>query len=373
MAGITLSGLSSGLDTNSLIDGLMQGERTPLTRLTLQQTAAHARQDALRAVSDKLRAVKLASDALSSFLTWNPVQTATVSDTTKAASAITAGAGPGTYSFNVTQLATAEQRTYTYAPKASSQTYTLNGKSLTIAGNENLDDIVSTLNNDATYGVYAVNSNGQLVLASRTTGTAGAINMSGGGGNVLSEDATKLRAAKDATYTIDGTSYTSSSNTVSSTSGATGFVFGVDVTLQAAGSFSVTVSPPQVDQAAVQNKVKAYVDAYNAAVSLIQADVAEKPVSNPKTDADAKKGTLYGDDGLTDVLSQMRFAISTHMQAGNPSTYDELAEIGISTGAPAGDATFSQDSVNGKLVLDAAKLTDALTKDPTSVQRLLGG
>src|SRR3954462_11204257 len=216
MAGITLSGLSSGLDTNSLIDGLMQVERTPLTRLTLKQTAAHARQDALRAVADKLKALKTASDDLTSFLTWNPVQTASTSDASKASAVVTAGAPPGTYSFNVTQLATAEQRTYNYSPKGSDQTYTLNGKALTITGNESLDDVVSTINNDATYGVYAVNSNNQLVLASRTTGPAGAIPMSGGGGNVLNEDASKLRAAKNAAYTIDGTSYTSSSNTISS-------------------------------------------------------------------------------------------------------------------------------------------------------------
>src|SRR5438046_2115961 len=147
MAGITLSGLSSGLDTDSLIAGLMQIEQAPLTRLTNQQAAAHARQDALRAISDKLKALKLASDDLGSFTTWNPVQTATTSDPTKASATISAGAGPGTYSFNVTQLATAEQRTYTYAPKGSSQTYTLNGKSLAITGNESLDDIVSTINN----------------------------------------------------------------------------------------------------------------------------------------------------------------------------------------------------------------------------------
>ena len=105
----------------------------------------------------------------------------------------------------------------------------------------------------------------------------------------------------------------------------------------------------------------------------MRADLTEKRVSNPKTDADAKKGTLYGDDTLTDLMSQMRFTISTTMQAGNPAAYDELVEMGISTGASTGGATFSQDAVNGKLVLDTAKLTDALTKDPTSVQRLLGG
>jgi flagellar hook-associated protein 2 len=52
---------------------------------------------------------------------------------------------------------------------------------------------------------------------------------------------------------------------------------------------------------------------------------------------------------------------------------DQLAELGISTGAPSGSATFSQDAVNGKLVLDSTKLSAALDADPNSVQKLLGG
>src|SRR5213080_517890 len=186
MAGIQLSGLSSGLDTESLIQGLMSVERAPRARITLRQSALHARQEGLQAVEDKLKALKLASDDLGSFLTWNPVQTATSNDTTKGTARILAGAAPGTYNVNVTQLATAEQRTYTYTPKSSTQTYTLNGKA------------------------FAVNPGGNLVLTSRTTGTTGAITMSGGGGNVLTEQTALARAAKNATYTIDGASYTSS-------------------------------------------------------------------------------------------------------------------------------------------------------------------
>ena len=220
MAGIQLSGLSSGLDTESLIQGLMSVERAPRARITLRQSALHARQEGLQAVEDKLKALKLASDDLGSFLTWNPVQTATSNDTTKGTARILAGAAPGTYNVNVTQLATAEQRTYTYTPKGSTQNYTLNGKTFTINPNEGLDSLVSRLNTDSSYNVYAVNSGGNLVLTSRTTGTAGAITMSGGGGNVLTEQTALARVAKDAAYTIDGASYTSSSNTISSSTGS---------------------------------------------------------------------------------------------------------------------------------------------------------
>ena len=72
MAGIQLSGLSSGLDTDSIIAGLMQVEAAPRTQIVNQQTREQARHDKLQQVSDKLNALKLASDSLSSVLTWAP-------------------------------------------------------------------------------------------------------------------------------------------------------------------------------------------------------------------------------------------------------------------------------------------------------------
>jgi len=51
---------------------------------------------------------------------------------------------------------------------------------------------------------------------------------------------------------------------------------------------------------------------------------------------------------------------------------DQLAEIGISTGAATG-AAASQDALAGKLVIDDAKLTAALSGSATTVRKLLGG
>jgi flagellar hook-associated protein 2 len=49
-----------------------------------------------------------------------------------------------------------------------------------------------------------------------------------------------------------------------------------------------------------------------------------------------------------------------------------MREIGISTGATTGGGALSQDAVAGKLVIDDAKLTTALTNNPSGVQQLLG-
>jgi flagellar hook-associated protein 2 len=371
MAGIQLSGLSSGLDTESLIQGLMQVEQAPRARMVLQQTAAKARQTGLQQVEDKLKSLKLASDDLSSSLTWNMAQKATSSDTSFGRANLVAGAAPGTYSLNVTQLATNEQRTFTFAPPGADQTVTLNGQSLTVATGATIDQVADQINTNSAYGASAVNVGGNLVLTASKTGTA--VTITNGAGTPFTEQAAKARPFQSAAYTIDGVSYSSPSNTISATSGATGIVTGVDVTLTGTGSFTVEVTPPAIDKATVTSKVKAFVDAYNAAQDLMAAKIAEKRVPNATTDSDAAKGALWGDSTLETLQSALRESIGVFKQSANGSGIDELAELGISTGAPSGDATFSQDAVNGKLVLDTTKLSDALDSDPTSVQRLFGG
>lgn len=372
MAGIQLSGLSSGLDTESLIQGLMQVEQAPRARIVLQQTAAKARQTALQQVEDKLKALKLASDDLSSTLTWNLSQRADSSDPLVGRSTIVAGAAPGTYSIDVTQLATNEQRSYTYAAPAADTAMTLNGQALTVAAGATIDQIASQINGDTAYGVSAVNVNGSLVLTASKTGTPVTLTTTDPT-NPFTEQAAKARPFKSASYSIDGVTYSSPSNTISATSGATGIVTGVDVTLTGTGSFTVNVTPPSIDKAAVTSKVKAFVDAYNAAQDLITAKLSEKKVPNATTDADAAKGVLWGDSTLETLQSALRGSISTFTQSANGSAMDQLAELGISTGDTTGSGTFSQDAVNGKLVLDTTKLSDALDSDSTSVQRLLGG
>jgi flagellar hook-associated protein 2 len=370
--GISLAGLSSGLDTNSLIDGLMQVESAPRANLVLRQTAAQARQDGLNAIKTKLTALSSAGSALSSILTWTAVQTATSSDASAGTARITAGAGPGSYAVSVTQLATAEQRTYAITDSAQSRTVTLNGQGFTINKDETVDSLVSRLNTDTSFGVYAVNSGGNLVLSSRTTGTAISLT---NGGPVASEQTASARPAKLAQYTVDGTSYTSSTNTISTENGSSGAILGVEMTLKGPGSFTVDVSPPGVDKTAVTKAVKDFVAAYNDALDLMQKSVTEQKVPTAATDADAKKGALFSDNTVEDIMSAMRMSVTTFMDTdpSKSTLYDELAELGISTGAPSGTGTFSTDSVNGKLVFDETKFSAALDADPIAVQRMLTG
>jgi len=379
MAGVQLSGLSSGLDTEGIISGLMSVEQAPRQQLVLRQAAAQARKDKLAAIEDKLKSLQLASTDLSSTLTWLPAQTVDSTDSTKATARITGGAGPGGYNLVVSQLASADQRTYAYTQQATDQTVTVNGKNLTITANSTLDSVVSQINNDPTYGVFAVNANGKLVLASRTTGSAGNINFSDPSGTTLVENAAVRKPGQDAMYKLDNVSYTSSSNVIgasTTTSPAGGMLAGVEITLKSvtdAAGITLNVSPPAVDKSVVTSKVKAFIDAYNGAMDLMRATTSEQKVAGAATASDVAKGVLFGDSGINNLMDQLRNSVGQTVAGMGNLSMDQLSEIGISTGAAAGSSTFSQDDVNGKLVLDSTALTNALDTNPLGVQKLLGG
>ena len=75
MAGISLGGLSSGLDTQSVIDQLMAIYRAPETRLRLKESALEARQQTLSDVATRLRNLLTAAKDLGSVSTWADTQT----------------------------------------------------------------------------------------------------------------------------------------------------------------------------------------------------------------------------------------------------------------------------------------------------------
>jgi flagellar hook-associated protein 2 len=119
MAGISLGGLASGLDTQAVLDQLMALDRQPETRLKLQQSALNARQTALSDIGSRLRNLVLAAKDLGSVTTWANTQSVDVSDATKVSATLQSGAAPGGHDLNVITLARSEQRSFTFSPGAT--------------------------------------------------------------------------------------------------------------------------------------------------------------------------------------------------------------------------------------------------------------
>jgi flagellar hook-associated protein 2 len=371
----SISGLASGIDTSTIVDQLMAIERQPQTRLKTQVSISAARKTALSDVQTRLKNLQLAAQDLKSVALWSNAQSIDVNDPTKAAVSLSGPAGTGSYQLNIGQLARGSQRWYSYTTPSSDDTITFsNGHTTTITAGSDIDAAVLAVNSDANAPVYASavtdaqSGSKYLVFSSRTTGaTASTFTASAGS---LAEDGSRAVAGLDANYWLDGGPVkTSSSNVV------TDAIPGASITLKGvtttSGPVTVTVGAPAPNNASITAKVKAFVDQYNSTLDFIRSKLDEKKVANPQTTADQQKGLLNGDTMLEGILSQLRIAMTNTYAPGNPTTLDQMNEIGVSTGG--GFATLNQDAIEGKLVFDTAKFATALAADPTSVKSLISG
>jgi flagellar hook-associated protein 2 len=353
MSPLSLSGLASGLDTESIITQLMSAEAQPRTRMVLADTQAQARQAQLRDIATKLGAVRDAAAALRSVTTWSDTQTVGSGDAARISVRALGSAAPGSRLLEVSRLAASAQHAFTYTSSASAQSISIGAFTLAVDPASDVGTVAAAINARADAPVSAIVAGGKLVLTSRTSGAAGDFTV--GATPLLAEDAAFARPGADAAYTLDGSPRTSTSNVV------TDAVLGLEVTLKAttAAPVSVSVGAPGIDADGVKAKVQAFVTAYNTTVDLIRGKLAEKPVAGALTNADAVKGLFYGDSMLSGMLSSMR------------SQLGDLSDLGISTGAPSGAAKFSPDAVAGHLAIDDTKLTAALATDPKALRTRL--
>ena len=371
----SVSGLASGIDTATIIDQLMAIERQPQTRLKTQVTISAARKTVLSDIQTRLKNLQLAAEDLKSPGLWANTQSVDVNDTTKAAVVLSGPSGTGSYQLNVSQLARGSQRWYSYTTPASDDTITFsNGHTTTITAGSDIDAAVLAVNSDANAPVYASavtdaqSGTKYLVFSSRTTGAAASAFTASA--SSIAEDGSRAVGGLDSNYSIDGGPVKTSSTNV-----VTDAIPGATITLKGvttiSGPVTVTVGAPSPNNTNITATVKAFVDQYNSTLDFIRSKLDEKKVVNPQTTADQQAGLLNGDTMLEGILSQLRISMTNAYAPGNPTTLDQMNEIGVSTGGAFG--TLNQDAIEGKLVFDTAAFSAALSSDPSSVKNLLSG
>ncbi len=374
MAGVSFTGLASGLDTDSIIQSLLAVDGISRTRLVTNQQAATARQQGINDVESRMKTLRLAAQDLGSSLLWTESQDVTTTDDKSLSATLTGGAAPGGYSVTVTQLAAAAQSTFAYTSQTGASSIDINGVTVNLPAGADIDTAVSTINGTADVGVYAVNlGNGKMVLSSRTTGSATTIAASGAS---VALDSSK--AGRDLQWSVNGDAQPDSqSNTVANA------IPGVQLTFKAptAGT-TVNVSEPHVSSDDIKAKLKAFVSAYNDVVSFTNGKLTEpkvikntssaSPTANTTlTTAEASKGVLFGDPGLRDMLDQMRNLV-TQAVGGLSGPLNSFAALGISTGAATGGAS-TDDSKTGLLTFDEKTFDAAYDANPDGIKQLLGG
>src|ERR1700753_122171 len=108
----SLSGVGSGLDTASLISGLIQADSGPLNALKDKQTSTQSAVSTLSDIGTTLGQLQTAVQALT---TASGVGSYSGTSSSSAIAVSVSGTAlPGSYTMNVKQLAT-EQRTYSNA------------------------------------------------------------------------------------------------------------------------------------------------------------------------------------------------------------------------------------------------------------------
>ena len=369
-----VTGLASGLDTNSIVQQLMAIDRQPEVRWQQQQTVEQARHDFFGQVQTSLENLQTAAAALSDPTAWGNAQSVTSSDSSIVSLSYGGTPPTGSWSFDVSNLATAAQWGQTTTLTAANANDTLHISvgdatvgtttiDVAVAAGDSMDTIASKINATTNSPVTASTANGQLFISSKTTGADYTMNVTSDGSLVSDLGLQSFVTPQDASYTLNGTAKTSASNTL------TNVVGGMTMTLLAPGTANVTVGPPTPDTNAITTKIQAFVSAYNSTVDLIYQKINEQPVANPATDADREKGMLNGDPGLASLLSALRDAV-TDPVSGQPTAFSTLAQIGVSTGAPVGTGTISQNSLEGLLTVDTTALGTALQTGLSSVQSL---
>ncbi len=278
MSAVAFSGLSSGLDTGSIVSQLVELKRAPIYRLENRKKGFQSQISALGTLKTKLMDFQTAMQSLGTASEFSSLS-ATSSDEDFLTVSAETGAAAGSYNIKIDHLARAQ--------KSSSQGYdsvedsvgsgiisfNVGGETvdLNLVGFTSLESLKDLINNDVD-GVSAtiINDGGasgnySLVLSSEEAGSDNAftVDVSGlsGGTTPLF---TQTQPASDALIYIDDTvAVTMGSNSSNEV------ISGVNLNLLQATEGAEIRVDISVDTEGISDKVKSFVDKYNDLFSYI--------------------------------------------------------------------------------------------------------
>lgn len=242
-------------------------------------------------------------------------------------------------------------------------TFTIGDAELTISNDTTINDLIRMINqNENTLcTAYWDSTSGQLVLSSRVAGSS-MINIEKGTSNItdilgftvnntIVDNAQEL--GQNALFTINGTTMTHTSNTITSDISK---IDGVTINLNDTSDGEIITLSIERDNESIANTLQEVVDSYNDLMNNLDKELA--------LDGNMKDQT---------TLKMLRNTIRSYMMnsVGFSNAFMNMSSIGISTdSASAGNISTSGIST---LSFDKTKFTNAITSDPNSVKKLLVG
>jgi flagellar hook-associated protein 2 len=352
----SVGGIFSGLDTNSIIEQLMEAERAPVTRMESKRALYQARVGAWSMVQTELSSVSSAADKLKTLAAFDKFSTVTSSSTAVGVS-VSGTATPGSISFTVGQLATSHKLVSNNS--FASATEAVGAGTFTITSGGTDHDFVTTASTTVTQLAQQINNAGIGIKASVVSpdGTTSKLLLTAqsGAGNQFTTAATQASLATfdltetgvDASLTIGSgpgaITVTRSSNTI------TDLLTGVTITLKEETASAVTVDVARDVDGAVE-AITGFIDEINGALTAIN-DLTKY---NAETQV---AGLLQGDAAAWGLSADLRKAVSDVVSQVS-GTYTSASSVGI---------TLKRD---GTYEIDEAKLRGILTDDPDAISRL---
>ncbi|HVT14166.1 MAG TPA: flagellar filament capping protein FliD [Fimbriimonadaceae bacterium] len=222
ISGINFSGLSSGIDTSSIIQKLVSLESQPLQTYQSQLSDLQNQQSVFAGLKTQLQSIASAVSALNAPLAFNPVS-ATSSDTTVATITGSTTAAAGIYNLTVSKLAQAQKiasaaQTDTTSALNKTGTFVVNGKVIQVSATDSLQKIAQNINS-AGAGVTASlidggSGNAYLTIAANSSGVKNKIQIADVTGGVMGSLGVIGGAATSRETITNGvTSYNFSSST----------------------------------------------------------------------------------------------------------------------------------------------------------------
>lgn len=399
---LRFSGMSSGLDTESIVESLLKVDQYKVDKQYKLKTKLEWKSEAYRDVNLQLRTFRqnnmsalnaqtnmFSSDSYKTFKASLLTQSNSVS--VSANSAATAG----TMTIDsITRLATAASPSSTgvFSSDISLDTaladldfaseltfedgeisFSINGETFTFNEEDSLSKVISTVNANSNAGVtmsYSSLKKG-FTIASKATGESSTVDIVNLKGNAFADEDSAFKIAQgeyhgqNALLSIDNVTVEKSSNSFT--------IDGITYSLKAQSNSAISFSVER-DITATYDKIVSFIDNYNELISSLQSKIDEEINSSyePLTDEErealsetqatqweenAKSGLLRYDSNISSLLSTMRQAFYEVVQGTGKSA----ADIGLSTGSYAD---------KGKIVIDGDKLKAALENNPDEVAKI---
>lgn len=398
-----ISGLASGLDTDTLVKQMVQAQSTNLIKLQQQKTLNSWKTDTYRDINTKIDDFRKTVQDLRLQGTFMK-KTATSAQPNLVGASISGSPTSSSYAIEVGSLATTASVSFeidknkisgrtaevgsdfsfelTGDPNDPNKTFTIN-----VSSKDTVDQVISRINEQSkTTGVKALyfDGNGSIIFTTTSSGSNANIKIKTSGTNNLgivsgttaqndpgSTQFSTGQEGMDGNVIINGVSLPISSNT---------FTFdGIKFDLKGTTNGQKVSIQVANDTQAAFDSIKNFVDKYNQLIDELNKKISEKKYRDflPLTDDQkkdmkdndiknweekAKSGLLSNDSTISDFLLKLRNSLMQPVDGINLGDPKSLSDIGIKT------SNIYQE--RGKLILDETKLKSMLDSNLDGVKML---